>query len=368
MALRQIPVRMHSKFTARLAGAGLAAACLLTVTAAARNESWTDTGGTRFKGEPIEVLGPFALFRTSSWSGRLVLLHLLRPEDCVRFYQATRARPARAADWSQARGDLTQELFGNVKRLAGARLVRADLKGRPEPEFLILFFADQGISKSWDMVGSPAAELYASLQQKYPGMVEAVFWAPRNQVYEQENMVASMKMPWLAVDNSARLGLVHLRDLAPAQDFGMKVVSRDGVPVLVSGAENPAAIRKVFNDLDGLLALMQPDDLQSRKDRAWYLQAIQPVAHANDRAAPVLVGDPLKADALKRAGIEHLDAVIRVAASGRAVRVSFPNGAKDLKPEMAGPIGDALMEGVFVPAVDHGRFVDGDCEYHFGPR
>ncbi len=359
---------MHSRFTLLLTGAGIAAACLFAPAAAAKYENWTDTAGNRFKGEATEVLGPLALFRTSSRSGRLLPLNLLRAEDCVRFYQSIRAQPPRAADWAQAGGGVTRELVGSVARLVDDRLAAADLTGRPEPEFIIVFFGDNNQGKSWGMTGWPASELYASLQRRYPGQVEALFWAPRAQAYEQEKMVTTMKMPWLVVDYGARMKLVGLRDLAPVRDFGITIVTRQGVPVFASGGENEAAVRKVFSDLDGLLALMQPDNPKAWKARAWYLQAVQPVAHAGDQAPPVLVGDPLSADALKRAGIEHLDARIQVDASGRAIKVTFPNGEKDLKEEMSIPIGDALMQGLYVPAVDHGKSVEGVCEYHFGTR
>ncbi len=359
---------MHPKMALLLVGAAVAATCFLAPAAAGKYETWTDTAGNRFKGEPAEVLGPLALFRTSIRSGRLVPLPLLKPDDCVRFFKAIRGRPERAADWSQAGGDLTRELFGSVAHVTDDRLNALDLKGRPEPTFIIVFFGDNNQGKSWSMTGWPASELYASFQQRYPGVVEALFWAPRSEVYEQEKMAVTMKMPWLVVDYAARLNLRHLQELAPDRDFGITVVSRDGVPVFVSGGENEAAVRKVFTDLDQLLALMRPDNAKAWKDRAWYLQAVQPVAHANDRAAPVLVGDRLSADALRQAGIDHFDAVIQVDASGRAVKVSFPNGEKDLNEALQVPIGDALKEGLFVPAVDHGKFVDGVYEYHFGTR
>ncbi len=359
---------MHPRITLLLASAAIAAAGVLTPAAAGKNETWIDTDGNRFKGEPAEVIGPLALFRTSARSSRLVPLHLLKAEDCVRFYKAIRDRGERAADWAQAQGGITRELFGRVAHVADDRLVALDLKGRPEPEFVIVFFGDNNQGKSWSMAGWPASELYASLQQRYPGLVEALFWAPRAERYEQEKMAVTMKMPWLVVDYGARMSLVRLMDLAPDRDFGITIISRDGVPVFVSGGENEAAVRKAFTDLDLLLALTRPDNPKGWKDRAWYLQAVQPVAHANDAAAPVLVGDRLSADALQRAGIAHLDAVIKVNASGRPIKVSFPNGEKDLKEEMAVPVGDALMESLFVAAVDHGRFVDGVYEYHFEAR
>jgi len=351
-----------------LSGAGAVATGLLALTAAAKNEEWTDTSGNRFRGEAAEVLGPLALFRTSIRSGRRVPLHLLSAEDCVRFYHRLHDRPARAADWARAGGLLSRELFGSVLRVENGKLSPAELKGRPEPECFILFFANPSVSKSWNMVGGTTPQLYAAVRQNYPGMVEAVFWAPRAEPYDQNNMAVTMNMPWLVIDYAARMSLTTLRDLMPEEEYEMMVVSRDGVPLFTSAADSEAAIRQTFTELNGLLALMQPANPVSWNDRAWYLRAIQPVVHATDRAEPVLVGDPLKAEALRQAGVQHFDADIRVAAGGRVLRVSFVKPEKDLKPEMAQAIGRALLQAVFVPAVENGKFVDGVYTYHFGAR
>ncbi len=351
-----------------LAAASATTTGILTPAAAAKTEAWTDTQGDRFRADAVEVLGPLALFRTGARAGRLVPLHLLSAEDCVRFYERTHDKPPRAADWSQAGGVLSRELFSNVSKVQGRQLAHANLEGQPEPAFFILFFGSHSVGKSWEMMGGPAQELYAAIRRDYPGMVEAVFWALRDQPYEQTDMAVGMNMPWLVVNSGARFSVGTLLDLAPTEDYSMMVVSRDGVPFLSSPADSEAAVRKTYAELTRLLALMQPDNPQSWTDRAGYLQAVQPVAFATGRAGPILVGDPLKADALRQAGVQRFDAAIQVAADGRVRRVSFIKPEKDLKPETAQAIGRALLKSVFVAAVDNGRFVDGVFEYHFGPR
>ena len=57
----------------------------LPAPALAKTSAWKDAAGATFKGEPTEVIGPFAIFRTSGGSGRRVLLRALSPEDCRRF-------------------------------------------------------------------------------------------------------------------------------------------------------------------------------------------------------------------------------------------------------------------------------------------
>ena len=57
-------------------------------------------------------------------------------------------------------------------------------------------------------------------------------------------------------------------------------------------------------------------------------------------------------------------ATIHVAADGRATRVEVQPDGK-LSAEMGQIIGGALLHAVLVPAVDHGKFVDGAYDYHF---
>ncbi len=355
---------MFRRFVITFAAAGAVAAALLPP-AAAKTEKWTDLEGNRFRGEPAEIIGPCALFRTSPRSGRRVPLHLLSPEDCVRFHEAVQTRPARAADWSQATTGLPQELLGGVERVKDGRIVPADLKGRPEPEFLILFFANPSVGRSWDMVGGDTPAQYWDLQKKHPGLVEAVFWAPRSTAVEQNKMAVTMNMGWLVFDQRASGQMRTMQDLNPDDDYAMIVVNRDGVPVFSSRAENPAAIKQVFTELNELIDLMQPDEPLAWKDRVHYLSAVQQALHRADKAAPVLVGDPLNNEALKKAGVAHFHAKITVTADAKVRRVFFVNGEKDLKPEMAQAIGKALLQAAFVPAVENGRFVDGVYEYAF---
>lgn len=331
--------------------------------AGAKSEVWRDAEGNRFRGEPAEVIGPLALFGTSATSGRRLALHLLTSEDCVRLYEELRTKPARASDWADAKGTISQELFGNVMRVEGGRLVPASLKGRPEPEFFVLFFASHGAGKSWEMMGN-ATPGYARIQQEYPGMIEAVFYGLGHTRADHADMAAGMNLPWLVTDLSAQGSMDRISHFAPGDGYGMVVVNRDGVPLFSSGADSEAAVKQVMGELAGLLQLMEPGNPASWKDRAYYLRAIQPTAYADGQCDPVLVGDPLRPDALKQRGVFRFEAAIQVAADGRVSDVVVKSGG-DLPPEFAAPIGEALRQAVFVPAIKNGKWVNGVYAYHF---
>jgi len=332
--------------------------------AAAKSEVWQDTQGNRFRGEPAEVLGPMALFRTSETTGRRLLWRQLAPPDCLRFFEQVRALPPRAPDWTEARGAVSEELRGHVLRLDGDRLVPAELAGRPEPEFFILFFASHGEGKSWEMIGS-AGPAYAKLRQDFPGMVEAVFYGLRHTRAEHLDMAASMKMPWLVTDLRDQAKLNVVSRFAPNEGFGFVVVNRDGVPLVYSGAEDEAAVKRAMEETAGLLDLMRPDNRRAWKDRAYYLSVVQPAAYATGRCDPVLVGNPIIAEGLKQRKIFRFDAAIHIAADGGVTQVVFPPETA-LSPEITAAIEGAFRKAaVFVPAVENGRFVDGVYAYHF---
>ena len=334
--------------------------------AQAGSEVWQDTEGNKFRGEAAEVIGPLALFRVSRTTGRRIPLHLLTPDECVRFHQQAVAKPARAADWAEAKSAISQELLGRVLRVQDDRLVPAELKGRPEPEFFILFFASHGEGKSWEMLGT-AGPLYAQAQAEFPGLVEALFFGVGHNGTDHADMAVSMKLPWLVADLSEERHMPLISEFAPANSYGMVVVNRDGVPLFSSPADSAAAVQQVMNDLLELLQLMRRDNPASWKDREYYWRAVQPVAHAAGRCEPMLIGDPLRAEALRQHGVFRFDAAIQVAADGHVSGAVVKPGG-DLPAELTAPIGEALRQAVFVPAVDAGKWVAGDYTYHFEVR
>jgi len=342
--------------------AALTAAALSTP-AAGKADDWTTTAGDHFRGEPAEVIGPLALFRLGSTTSRMVPWHLLPAEACARFHEQVRNQPPRAGDWADAKGAVSQELRGNVLRVDGDRLVPADLKGRPEPEFFILFFASNGEGKSWEMMGN-AVQSYLQMRQRDPGMVEALFYGLRHSRMDHVDMAVSMKMPWLVTDFFAQENLEIVSRFAPGDGFGLTVVNRDGVPLLESPGDSEAAVKKAMGDLAGLLALLRPENPVTWRDRAWYLSAVQVVDYAHGHCGPVLVGNPLRADVLKQHGVLRFDATIEVAADGQVTSATIQPGGS-VPAALDGPLSEALHHAVFVPAVSDGKPVAGRFAFHF---
>ena len=328
-------------------------------------EEWKDTQGASFRGEPVESLGPLALFQTKGGGGRPLAWRFLAPADIARFYEQTKGRAARADDWSQARSLISEEIAGRVSRVRDGKLVPAETKGAPEPEFYVLFYASAGASKSWDMVGH-SADPMNRLKELYPGMVEGLFFGLRHKGFEQTNMVVSMNFPGLVAVFSEQGKLNRIWELAPKEDdtYGVVVVTRDGVPLFFAQNPDDAPLAKLFADLTGLLELMRPGNPRGWQDRAFYLRAVQPVAFANGYAEPVLVGNPLVPEGLKKNGVARVDAQIDVGADGHVTNVTL-NPEAAVPPKMAGPLAEALKKAcVFVPAVDHGQFVAGHFHYY----
>jgi hypothetical protein len=332
--------------------------------ATAALEEWRDAQGNEFKAEPAESLGPLALFRAKGGRGRMLAWRQLSPADCLRFYRQISSQPARAEDGAKGVGVVSREIAGKVLRVQDKQLVPAEFAGRPEPEFYVLFFANNSVGKSWDMLGH-SAEYYWKLQQAHPGMVDGVFFGLRHSALDHKNMALTLNLPWLVSDYHEQRSMDTISRLGPVGDdqaYGLVIVNRDGVPVFAANAPVDADLAKVFGDLTGLLDLMRPGNPRSWADRAHYLRAVQPELHAKDRADPVLVGNPLMAEGLRQRGISRVEATIAVAADGKVTAVTIdPAG---VPPNMIAPLADALNKAcVFVPAVDQGQCVAG--KYHY---
>ncbi len=346
--------------------------CLVTLLALgfaplalAAGQEWKDPQGNAFKAEANEVLGPLGLFQTSRTGSRLLPWRALSPADCVRFDETARRLPARAADWAQGKSRLSLELKGRVSRVEGEQLVPALFAGRPEPQFLIVFYANNSVGKSWDMLGH-AVEPFNQLKQAFPGQSEGLFFGMWHKFDEHRDMALQMKLPWLVADFAEENHLTSVVQFAPLSDkesFSLVVLNRDGVPVFSASNPDNAAIDKVFADLTGLLELMRPGNPRGWADRAHYLRAVQPVAYAAGQADPVLVGNPLVPEGLRKNKVSRVDATLTVAADGSVTAVALKPEA-NVSAKMSAALVDALKQAcVFVPAVDHGKFVDGTYHY-----
>jgi len=328
-------------------------------------EQWTDRQGNKFHGEPVAALGPLALFSTSATSGVKPAFRFLTPEDCARFYERVKNKPARVADWTQAQGLISKELIDKVVRLEGDKLVAADLKGRPEPQFFVFLFADDSVGKPWDML-ERAVEPFKSLQAAYPGQIEGLFFGIQHSTTEHNSMAARLKMPWLIAEYREQFR--HLPDIlqfAPTEkgEYSLMVVSREGVPIFAVQDPKEPEIDKLFSDLTALLDLLRPENPRSWVDRVYYQRAAQAAAFAHGHSDPLLVGNPLVAEGLRQRNIHVVDATIAVDADGHVTNVTFKPDS-DVPAALVGPLAEALQKNAaFVPAVDNGRFVAGTYAY-----
>jgi hypothetical protein len=245
----------------------------------------------------------------------------------------------------------------------GVTLVAANLDHIPEPEMLIVFYVDNSASGAWDMIGK-GAPLYQALQAKFPGRMSAIQFGASHRMQEHNDMALKARTPWLLVDYDEQARLNALSRLAPRrQEFSVYALSRDGVPIF--GVENPdeTAVKQFFADAAALLGLLSPGNPLSWPDRAHYLGALHAARHQQDSAGPLMVGNPLVAQGLRERGIRRVAADIAVGADGKVTSVVLKDESTVPEP-MRKPLLTAVQRSaVFVPAVDHGKFVAGTYDY-----
>ena len=348
----------------RIIGAMLAS-LLFAASLGAKMEQWTDVQGQTFKAEPAEAIGPLALFRLPNKSGKLVPFGRLSEADCARFALQVRGLARPAADWSQTKTDLGGDIYGSAMRVVGDRLKDVDLKGQPEPRFFVLFFASNAESNSWGMLGRTNWPLQ-ELQRTHPGLVEGFMYGLKHSGSDHAKMAVHMKVPYLVsyFDGQSRMSAVAR--LVPSWGYGLVAANANGVPLFLAKGDTDESAKALFADLTGVLELLRPDNPQGWRDSLHYLRAAQPALHAEDTCGPLLVGDPLNARKLAELGVRRFEAKLSVDDAGAVGAVEMAPGT-ECPAELVAPITEALRQAQLVPAVDHGRFVAGTYDYHFGP-
>lgn len=345
---------------------GLSAVLALTAfstLASAKSEEWTDPQGKKFKGEPSAILGPLAVFRTGMTTIKRFPLHYLSDEDCVRFATELSNKPQRAQDWSKAKSRVSSEIIDNVLRIENGKLVPADLKGVIEPEFYIIFYASNGVGESWGMMGS-AIWKYQEMQKQYPGMVEGVFFGMNHTQAEHNNMALSSKLPWLVTSYFDQDKMDFLQRIGPEQAPLMVILTRDGAPLFATNETDPKKIGDTLDQLTGLLKLMAPENPSSWPDRVRYLRSLHIANHRTNEAGPILVGNPLDTELLKKYGVKKFSASLQVTPDGAVKAVTIATGF-EMPAKMVTPITTALTKALFVPAVKNGQCVESPFEYKF---
>lgn len=335
--------------------------------APAKLEDWKDPQGNVFKAEPVEGLGPFALFRTATGSGRRLPWRALTLADCVRFNAQVSAKAKPAAQWEKAEGEMTGRLRGQLRQFAGATLVAADLESRPEPQVLIMFFVDAAQGSSWDML-TKSTEPYNALLQKHHGLASGVQYGTHQGGPDLYNgLVLRANLPWLIINYEEQARILPLTRLVPGRgNCALYALSRDGVPILAIENPDEAAVLKFFTDVDALLGLLNPASPHTWADRAHYLSALRADHHQQDSTGPLLVGDPLVARTLKNLrdrGIARVEAKLEVGADGKVTAATLKEDAA-ISAKAAAELAKALQQyAVFAPAVDHGQLVAGTYDY-----
>ena len=337
--------------------AALVSALLIQPALSAKTEEWKDTQGKKFKGEPTEIYGPFAFFRTSKYTGRRVLLQFLPPAECVRLEAIVKNRAPLASDWSQSHSLVARELTGCVEKLEGEKVVPTTLAGRPEPQFLVVVFCNHGDGTSWATLDE-AEKIYPQIQTRHPGKVEFLYFGGKHSSKDHKNMALAKRVPWLLATFDRQSSMEMIGRMVPGENgYGILLLSSDGIPLLQEYPENAEAAAKTCSSLVAFLDLGLPENPLAWKDRAYYLRATLPASHATDACPPTLVGNPLSPEALKKAGVKTLRANLSIAASGAIEGVML--NSDSLQAELRGPITAALKQCVFVPAIDKGQFVAG---------
>lgn len=345
-----------------VAGLVLAAGVLsLPVSARAKSSTWSDGKGGTFRGEPAQIIGPFALFRNGG-NGHRVLLRALTDDECRRFYTELSARPPRAANFAAATGAATSDLVGRVRRVENRALVPADLSALPEPELLLVLAGSHNEAEGWTMVSNLAA-FDERVKRVFPGLMQTVFLGARHDAGQHQNMAVDAHMTWLVADLNQQAAMSSLRGFIPAvEGANMVLVSRTGV-VLAAGRATDTVAMRAFTDLaSNFLWAINAENGATWADVAHYLKATRPLQFAHAHGDPLLVGNPLRAAGLRQYGVKRVAAKLAVDAAGKVTPKLLPSPG-DFAPELAPALAAALAQAVVLPAIERGKPVAGELTY-----
>lgn len=349
----------------RFLACGLLHACAFLSLHAA-SSTWTDLQGNTFKAEPLGTYGPFALFKTAAAKGRRVLLRMLSPEDCVRFYKETSGagKYDRASDWSKAHSRISADLKGRLYELRGDKLELADLNGKPEPELYVCFFAS-----AWEGVSYELAQWYRAtydrLRRLYGDDLQTIYLGVRHD--SNDGFIKNLRLPWYTVRYTDRASFDAYRWFAPAEGSGMVVLSREGVPLIVTETNNLHGMKTFVDELCALAGAADERNQLLWKDRAYYLANIRPIQFANSSAPAAVVWNPLRPSILRKHNVERVAAKLAIDVAGKVTSVELLN--KDTLPAtLIGSLEKAFQASfVFLPAIDHGQAVASSLDFEYKP-
>lgn len=330
---------------------------------AADTPQWKDHKGSTFRGEPIEVIGPLAMFRTGALSSRFLPLRVLSAEDCVRFHRAIAERPPRAERWSDARGQAASEFVGRLLRAEKGQLQPFDFRTVPEPELLIMLCGGRRNPEAAapHYLLDNLAPFISRIQRVYPGRVATVVWATSQAHLNLKGLPSART--WLVADPDKQSAMKTVARFVPGQGFSMILLTREGVPLFGSPANDVVEVMKFVDGVSDLLWQLNPANPQSIRDRAHYLRTVRPVEFAESAAPPVLLANPLRIEVLRQRGIAQIDAKFELGADGAVTRVEVQPGP-GLPAPLVAPVTEALRRGaLFLPAIERGVAVAGTHDY-----
>jgi hypothetical protein len=179
---------------------------------------------------------------------------------------------------------------------------------------------------------------------------------------QQRQIAVNSGMPWLVADYPSQRAMSGLTRFIPPEGSSAVLLSRSGVPLAAGRTGDAQQVREFFDQVTALLWLMAPANPAGWPDRLHYLNATRPVEFASSRADPVLVGNPLRAEKLRKYGVKRVTARLAVAPNGR-VTPTLLSGPADVPAELAAPLTTLLSQAVVAPAVDRGQAVAGTLDY-----
>lgn len=249
---------------------------------AAKTSEWTDLQGTTFKGEPLEILGPYALFRTSFGGGKRVLLRGFSNESIQRFWQEARD-PDPTPRWSDTHADATEDVVGHALQLGdNGKLVKVDFTQVEEPRLLLVLYGSHNDGEGWDM-SNALSSIYKRFQRVHPGQLGCLFIGLRHDREQHLRIVTQTGMPWYVADLDDQPEMRTLIRYAPKEGSLMLLMSRNGQVILSGRASDKAAIAGFVDALYDFLWQLDAANPKFWPDRQHYRVG----APAPARARPV---------------------------------------------------------------------------------
>jgi len=341
---------------------GLLVLVWMTLPVQAKRSEWRDTQGNVIKAEPVEVLGPFALFRDGAINGKRMLLRGLAEEDCRRFYNETLSAGARADKFSEATGRLTRTLRGSLMRVEGDDMVEADLSQIPEPEVMIVLYASHNDGESWRMLENFVSP-YHRLKRVFGGRIECMYFGIKQDAAAHRRQVTRMNLPWLVADPQQQRKMDLLAKFRPREGPSMLVISRNGAPLLLGSGEDLETTMEFADKLGDLIGFMNHGNPKTWKDRAHYHGAVRSTQFATSETGAEMIGNPLRAVAMREYGVGRIEARLAIGANGKVEGVEFLPGS-EVPEKLLTPLKTALQRSaIFLPAMKNGQAVASSYDY-----